>query len=202
MFPQPDSPPLASLMLPPTGEGRRLARGYASAVGAMAGALMIRPESPPDLDFQHALYASTRMAEMALIDWPAADKQAFLLQQSSAQLLHYRQHYPDAAFLVCEQAGKSIGRVYLSPVADELRLMDIALLPEHRGRGLGRILMAAVIEVARKDDMPVGLHVEPNNPAAAWYRRLGFEQVAEVGVYRFMRLSSAELSHAQEKLIS
>lgn len=163
---------------------------------------MIRPESPPDLDFQHRLYASTRVAEMALIDWSAADKQAFLLQQSSAQLFHYRQHYPDAAFLVCEQAGKPIGRVYLKSAADELRLMDIALLPEHRGQGLGRILMAAVIETARHDDLPVGLHVEPNNPARSWYLRLGFEPVAEVGVYRFMRLPSDQLSAAQEKLIS
>lgn len=189
-------------MVPPAGKGRALAQRYIDTVAGLSAELSMRPEVPADLDFQHALYASTRAEEMTLIDWPAADKRTFLLQQSSAQLHHYRQHYPDAAFLVCEQAGEPIGRVYLSPGADELRLMDIALLPDHRGLGMGRVLMAALVDLARHDQLPVGLHVEPNNPAASWYRRLGFEQVAEVGAYLFMRLPSAQLSKAQAKLIS
>ena len=189
-------------MVPPSAAGWRLARRYVSAVHDLTPKLMIRPESPSDLDFQHALYASARAKEMALVDWSATEVKAFLRQQSSAQLYHYRRHYPDAAFLICERAGQSIGRVYLSPMAEELRLMDIALLSEHRGLGLGRVLMAAVLEVARHDERPVGLHVEPNNPAGDWYARLGFEMVAQVGAYRFMRLASGNLSSAQAKLIS
>jgi ribosomal protein S18 acetylase RimI-like enzyme len=197
-----DSRLLAALMVPPAGRAQRLARRYAGAVEGLADRLAIRPEVPDDLDFQYRLYASTRAEEMARVGWPEAQTRAFLYQQAGAQIHHYRHHYPDAAFLVCMQGAEPIGRIYLSLGADELRLMDIALLPDHRGLGLGRVLMAAVVEIASQSNVAIGLHVEPNNPAAAWYRRMGFEQVAEVGAYRFMRLTAERVRTVQLKLIS
>lgn len=147
----------------------------------------LRTEDESDLPLLRALYASTRSEELALSGWPTAQQQAFIEQQFEAQRSHYRQHYPGAAFFVIEHAGAGIGRLYLHWGRDELRLMEITLLPEWRGRGIARQLMQRMIDWSAERALPITLHVEPFNPAHAWYRRLGFATLEVRGVYHFMR---------------
>jgi len=68
----------------------------------------------------------------------------------------------------------------------EMRIMDIALLPEFRGRGIGRTLMEELLAEAKAAGLPVGLHVEATNAAKRLYERLGFRVVEDVGVYERM----------------
>lgn len=148
---------------------------------AAAGAFGIsyRPMTDADLPFVAALYASTRAEELAALGWPDAVRAAFLDQQHRAQHLHYRAHYPDAEWLIVEQAGAAIGRLYLGGDAADLRLIDISLLPEARGAGIGGAILEDVIADARGAGRMVSLHVEPGNPARRLYARLGFAEVAE-----------------------
>jgi GNAT superfamily N-acetyltransferase len=164
--------------------------------------LAVRDERADDTAFLEALYAGSRHAEMAMVDWPEPRRQAFLSQQFQAQHSHYRKHYPQARFLIVLHHEQAIGRLYLSPGREELRLMDIVLLPAFQRRGLGRVLMHSVIEMAMQERVAITLHVESYNPARFWYERLGFEVVEERGVYLFMRLAPDALAGAQEKLIS
>ena len=85
-----------------------------------------------------------------------------------------------------EYGGEPFGRVYLYASADEFRLMDIALLPDWRGRGIGQELLRALMRVAAAQSRRITLHVEPNNPAQRLYARLGFELVEDRGVYHFL----------------
>ncbi|QOC22937.1 GNAT family N-acetyltransferase [Wenzhouxiangella sp. AB-CW3] len=163
--------------------------------------LKLRPESDADETFLEALYGTTRADEMALVQWPEAQVRQFVGQQFRAQRAHYRRHYPGAAFLVVEKDGQPIGRLYLHTTGRELRLMDILLLPEWRGHGLGRQLLAAVVRMAMDASLPVTLHVEPFNPARRWYQRLGFELLDERGVYWFMRLPAERLAPARQLLV-
>lgn len=202
LLPTPDQDALAALLVQPAGRARKLARHYVDSLPAAGHSMGLRPEKAGDLPFLHALYASTRTSEMALVDWPEQAQRSFLLQQSSAQLLHYRKYYDDACFLVCEHNTQPVGRIYLHQSRSELRVMDIALLTEFRGQGLGRVLMGAVVRLANAEALAVGLHVEPNNPARDWYLRLGFEDIEAVGAYIYMRLQESGLAQAQEKLIS
>ena len=133
------------------------------------------------------LYASTRAAELAQVDWPEATKQAFVRQQFDAQHSQYRLHYAGALFLVVELEEAVIGRIYIKPGSTELRLMEITLQPASRGLGLGRVLLQALLTQADHAALPLTLHVEPFNPAHAWYLRLGFTVVEERGAYHFMR---------------
>lgn len=160
------------------------------------------PESAADREFSRRLYAVTREAELARVDWPPASQQAFVEQQFEAQYQHYRQHYPRALFLLVCHQGQPLGRLYLSPGESELRLMDIILMPEWRGQGLGRALLAAVLDWAIRDELDLSLHVEVDNPARLWYQRLGFAEVELRGVYVFMCLASDAQASAQLKLIS
>ncbi|MFP5246640.1 MAG: GNAT family N-acetyltransferase, partial [Thermoanaerobaculia bacterium] len=67
-----------------------------------------------------------------------------------------------------------------------LRVMDIALVPEHRGRGIGGVLMHELLSRARAEGRSVSIHVEMNNPAMRLYERLGFRQIDSYGIYHLM----------------
>lgn len=146
-----------------------------------------RAEDESDLAFLAALYASTRADEVAPLGWDAAQAATFLRQQYDAQRGHYRAHYPDAAFLVIERDGVPVGRLYLQRRGDTLRILDISLLPDLRGRGVGTALLDAVIAQADAAACHVDLFVERFNPALRLYRRLGFVAIGDTGVYLEMR---------------
>ena len=154
--------------------------------GLPAG-VTLRPVKSGDRDFLLHLYGTTREEELALVPWTDGEKAAFLGMQFDAQAVAYREAYPDGEFLVVLLDGDPAGRLYLGRLPGELRLIEIALLPEHRGRGIGTALIAAIVSRAERDGVDVGLHVEPWNPAKRLYELLGFETVELRGIYEFMR---------------
>ena len=149
--------------------------------------LILRPETEADLEFLYRLYASTRADEMAVLDWTPEEKEAFLRGQFSAQRGHYREHYRDARFDVIERQGEAIGRLYVLRRPDDIIVVDIALMPEHRGQGLGGGLMRALLDEAAAAGKSVSIRVQLYNPALRLYERLGFQTKGEDdGLYRPM----------------
>lgn len=158
-----------------------------SAVPAYSFRPIVFDEGQGDLPFLRLLYASTRADEMALSGWPQEQVEAFLLQQFEAQHAHYQEHFPGADFaLIVSTDGSSIGRLYLEERADEFRVIDIALLPEARGQGIGGHIMREILDRAFAAGKAVRIHVEQYNPAMKLYLRLGFRMVEEQGVYHLM----------------
>ena len=151
----------------------------------------LRPRAESDLAFLSQLYASTREEELRPVQWSEAQKLAFLQDQFAKQHAHYLLHYPRAQWHVIEAGGRPIGRFYLEETGSEIRLMDVALLPAWRGRGIGGALMRALLEHADAQGLLVTLHVEPFNPAMRLYTRLGFRPVETRGVYVFMQRAGA-----------
>lgn len=145
-----------------------------------------RPIRPVDEAFLERLYASTRADEMAMVPWGEAEKAAFLTQQFQAQHKFYQEQFADAEFLIVERGETPIGRLYLDRRDDEHRLIDIALLPEERGQGLGGALMRDVLAEAESAGKAVRIHVEINNPAMHLYERLGFRKIEDQGPYHLM----------------
>jgi ribosomal protein S18 acetylase RimI-like enzyme len=156
--------------------------------------LICRPMTDADLPFVAALYASTRTEELAATGWPSETQAAFLEQQHRAQHHHYRAVYPEAEWLIVEQAGQPIGRIYLAEDGDELLLIDISLLPASRRSGLGGALLHDLLAFARERKRTVSLHVERVNPAQRLYERLGFRTVEEEAIYRRMVWRAADQS--------
>ena len=155
------------------------------ALAARTG-LTFRPIADADLAFLSALYASTRAEELAVTPWSDAQKAAFLDMQFQAQHAHYQKYYPNADWLVIEQAGQDVGRLYIERSASEHCIIDIALLPAHRGKGFGAALLTDLIDEASAFDKSVSIHVEKNNPARRLYQRLGFTVAEDKGVYDLM----------------
>jgi GNAT superfamily N-acetyltransferase len=148
--------------------------------------ITFRPETDDDIDFTARLYASTREEELRPVDWPAEQKAAFLRQQFDAQRLHYRTQYENAEYSIILDGHEPIGRLYIHRSADDIRVMDIALLPEYRGRGIGSMLMKKIIDAAAANGQSVSIHVEIFNPAMRMYERLGFRHIDTYGVYHLM----------------
>ena len=143
-----------------------------------------------DLGFLGAVYARTRAEEMARVDWDDEQKAAFLEMQFSAQHRYYQENYTDTDFLIVLLENRSIGRFYISRWPEEIRIVDLALLPEYRNAGIGTHLLTSVLEEAAAAGKPVRIHVEGFNPALSLYRRLGFVQIGEHGVYLLMERSA------------
>lgn len=148
--------------------------------------ITFRPEQPDDEPFLCCLYASTRTGEMALTGWPAEQQEAFLRQQFHFQTLHYRRYYNGASFEIILHDERPIGRIYVHRGAEDIRLMDIALLPEYRSAGIGTWVTRNLLDEAARSQKPVTLHVEPYNPAVRLYQRLGFRVVEQCGANLFM----------------
>ena len=140
-----------------------------------------------DLPFLARVYASTRAAELAATCWSGEHKAAFVDQQFRAQHAHYQRYYPEADWLVIVRRGESIGRLYIERWPTQHRIIDIAFLPEYRGKGLGEALLRDLMDEAAAAGKAVSIHVEKFNPAMRLYRRLGFQTAEDKGVYDLMR---------------
>lgn len=148
--------------------------------------ISLRPTAPDDESFLYRLYASTREEELAVLPWNDSEKEAFLTTQFAAQHKYYHQEFGKAEFQVIEQDHEPIGRLYLDHRDDEIRIIDIALLPAYRNKGIGSKYLEAILEQGQGAGLPVRIHVEQNNPALRLYDRLGFQKVTENGVYFLM----------------
>ncbi len=143
----------------------------------------LRPVVPADEAFLRRAYASTREAELALVDWDDAQKDAFVRMQFDAQRRYYEEHYADASFDVILVDGEPAGRLYVARWPGEIRIVDITVLPSHRNRGIGSGLLRDLLAEGSATGKPVTIHVERFNRALPLYERLGFGLSADEGVY-------------------
>ncbi len=145
----------------------------------------LRPQAQEDYGFLTRLYVSIRWQEVQRVEqWDDAMRLAFLEDQYSKQHRHYTTYYTRSDFMIIEQQGRPIGRLLLDRGhATDLRVVDIALLPEVRGQGIGQAFLAAVQSEARSEGKKVSIHVEQENPAKRLYNRMGFRDISQTGPY-------------------
>jgi ribosomal protein S18 acetylase RimI-like enzyme len=140
----------------------------------LPGAILLRPTSPADNEFLLHVYASTRQEEMAKWGWCVVQQSAFIRMQYDVRKRSYATAYPSAEFSLVLVDGVPAGSMIVFRGSSEIRLLDIALLPEFRGRGIGEELIRRLISEAARSKSPVRLSVLRGNRAARLYERLGF----------------------------
>lgn len=143
----------------------------------------LRPAQLADEPFLLRLYASTREAEMALVPWPAEQKAAFVRMQYEAQRDHYRAQHPQAEWSIVEHQGRDVGRLYLVREPERIHILDLTVLPERRGAGLGTLLLRRLQEEGARARLPLSIYVESFNPSQRLFARLGFQKQKEEGVH-------------------
>lgn len=142
----------------------------------------LRPERTEDAPFIRELYRAIRWPEMAAMGWPEAMRIPFLDQQFDFQTRHYRAHYAGAAWCIVTLADQPIGRLYFLQGSEELRVIDISILPQVQGQGIGSALMRGLQKQAQDAGTLFSLHVAMDNPRAhQLYERLGFVPSGESG---------------------
>ena len=157
-------------------------------------AIVLRPVRPADEPFLLRVYAATRADELAAVPWSAEQKAAFVAHQFAAQSAHYARHYAGMTADVVLLDGTPAGRLLVARWEREIRIVDIALLPECRGNGAGGELLAGLIAEAREAGKVLSIHVERQNRAMRLYERLGFRPVAEEGVYLRLELDQVKIA--------
>jgi len=130
---------------------------------------VIRAATPNDLPFQAALYASLhgRCVE----------------EQFDDQRHHYEQCYPQAAWFIVECGGQRVGRLILDRAEDHVHILDIALVADYRGQGIGSRILRDVIAEAEARRVPVRLFAFNHERALSLYHRLGFADVNDDGTH-------------------
>ncbi len=148
----------------------------------------LRPSLPEDRDFIFRLYASTREEELRPFGWNATQQEAFLRMQFNAQQQWYASAYSTAENQIIEKDHEPIGRMIVQREGNTWRLIDISLLPEHRGHGIGGELIRALIEQCSDSGAVLQLQVVNTNPAQRLYTRLGFVKTGADQIYTQMEL--------------
>lgn len=142
--------------------------------------LSLRPVAAGDEPFLRALYATTRPDVVGRLGWGAAQREAFLDGQFQAQRASYEAQFPAAEHLLVCLEGGPVGRLWVERSPSGILIVDVSLLPAHRGAAIGTTLLRRLMDEADRDGVPIRLSVDRDNPrATALYRRLGFRMVAE-----------------------
>lgn len=146
----------------------------------------LRPERPDDEPVLYEIYVSTRQEELDRANWNEASKRAFLQMQFQSMRQGYAARFPAAEFALIVHDDSVLGRAVIHRSDEEIRLVDLALLQQHRNQGIGTWLIGNLRSEAQKTGRPLRLSVFADSPAIRLYERLGFREVETTPPYHQM----------------
>jgi ribosomal protein S18 acetylase RimI-like enzyme len=146
--------------------------------------ITLKKATESDEKFIEKLYFSTRKDEFAILGWSEIQLEMFLKMQFESQQQSYKMQFPEAESSVIKKGEISVGRLIVERTENEIRLVDIALLPEFRGQEIGGEIIKDLISEAENRRLPLTLTVlKTNDGALRLYQRLGFKSVADDAIY-------------------
>lgn len=149
--------------------------------------LTLRPVGPDDHDFLVEVYGSTRAEEMALVPWTNEQRDAFVRSQFAAQQEHYANKYRAASHDIILSNGRPVGRLYVARLDQEIRIIDITLLPAERNAGIGSYLIKQLLDEASRSGKVTRIYVEEFNPSLRLFERLGFSPSEQQGIHLLLQ---------------
>ncbi len=157
------------------------------------GKVTLRPAKKEDEAFLLALYDSSRAEELAQVEWVEGQKEVFVRWQFDLQRREYDARFPDARYEVVMVDEEPAGRIWIGTDEEQIRLLDIALLPQFQRRGAGTLLVRWLIDQAARAEKPLRHMVFVlNNDAHRFYERLGFVVIEDLGAYKHMEWCNEE----------
>ena len=146
--------------------------------------VVLRAARPEDEGFLFALFSATRGSTLALAPVDEAQRGFLLRMQSTAQQRAYAAHYTEAGHSIVTVEGRAAGRIWIAESDDAIRIVDIALLPEYQGRGIGGGLYRDLLARAAASGRRVRCSVPTANPGSLrFHERLGFRATGGDGMY-------------------
>lgn len=160
----------------------------------------LRPVTPDDDEFLVTVYGSTRTEELSLTPWTEQQREAFVSWQFEAQQEHYAKHYPTANHDIIIFDGRQVGRLYVARLDQEIRIVDITVLPAERNAGIGSYLIRQLLDEADRTGKVTRIYVEEFNPSLALFNRLNFSPIQQDGFHLLLQRTphSNESHHRTE----
>ena len=151
------------------------------------GTVELRPVSESDNEFLLSVYTSTRAEELAQVEWAEGQQEMFIRWQFDLQRREYDTRFPDADYRVIIVDAQPAGRIWVGADSEQIRLLDIGLLPEFQNRGVGTALLERLKTEAQNAGKALRHMVFVlNNNAERFYERLGFKKIEDFGAYKHM----------------
>ena len=151
------------------------------------GTVALRLVTSDDDEFLLRVYASTRAEELAQAEWQEGQQEVFVKWQFDLQRREYDARFPDAEYYIILVDNAPAGRFWIGEDAEQIRLLDIAILPEFQNRGAGtRLLKQLIAEAVDSGKVLRHMVFVLNNDAHRFYERLGFEIIDDLGAYKHM----------------
>jgi ribosomal protein S18 acetylase RimI-like enzyme len=145
--------------------------------------LRLREAAESDEEFLAALYFSSR-EDLHQIPADGAMLAQLIATQRTMQQTGFRRNYPDATYWILEQECRPIGRVVVDATPPELRLVDLAIVPQARRMGAAKAVLHSLQEAAFAQGLTMSLGVAKSNEAArTLYRSMGFTLQSEDAVF-------------------
>ncbi len=139
------------------------------------GQFVLRPEQAHDEPFLYVLFRHDALADLAQSQADPATQDALTRMQFRARHASYHARHPDGDFAIIEQDGAAIGRIVIDDRPEAAHIVDFALLPPYRARGVGSAVLGAVLPRLGQGMRPVRCMVLSTNEASLrMCRRLGF----------------------------
>lgn len=155
--------------------------------GELEGRVALRAVEPVDEKLLIEVYASTRAEEMARVPWSQEQKDAFVRMQFLAQKNHYAAEYPEASHDIICFDSQAVGRLYMDRGQEKFHILDITVLPQFRGSGVGSTVLKQILAEAGRKGKPVTIYIESFNPSLRLFGQLGFERLTEDGFQLLMQ---------------
>ena len=162
--------------------------------------IYLRPVTPDDDEFLVSVYGSTRTEELSLLPWTEDQRDAFVRWQFAAQQEHYAKHYPTANHDVIVIDDRQVGRLYVARLDEEIRIVDITVLPAERNAGIGSYLIKQLLDEADRTGKVTQIYVEEFNPSLNLFKRFDFASIQQDGFHLLLqRTPQSNNSHDDPK---
>ena len=150
--------------------------------------MSLRPVTPEDEETLLKIYASTREDEMRqATGWTEEQKEMFLRWQLQMQRQDYERRFPEADYRLILFDNEPAGRLWVGRTPEQIRLLDIAILPEFQNRKIGTYLLGKLIEESEATGIPLRHMIyKLNTEARRFYERLGFHLAEDERMYLLM----------------
>lgn len=148
--------------------------------------LQLKGMEQKDIPFLYEVYKSTRIDELAVVNWTKNEMENFFIMQFNLQHKQYIENYKNGNFDIILFNDLPVGRLYVERAKKDIRVIDIAILKEYRRKGIGSTLISTLIEESERTKLPLSLHVERDNPIMPFYKKIGFKELEDRGIYIFM----------------
>lgn len=154
----------------------------------------LEPVTPEDREFLLRVYECSREIELSMVQWDDATKRAFVEHQFDAQSEHYSSEYSDPRHfvVVLADSGEQVGRLWVSRGDSEIGILDVTVLSEYRGRGIGSTVVGSLVDEAQRDGKSVVVYVETFNPSQEFFARRDFIVESNEGInLKFVRYAKS-----------